>query len=160
MSQGDTEPPTSSSRRRAISILGLIVLPALAAVAVVLWAAEDRSAFGDATIDDVEQGIAAAGLQVCSQFDDPEGTANQAVRSRQYVLARNCDESVTGLLSVDEFNDVAHRDAAARNHEHHNRPRASGVVYTLGRNVVFVFGSCDHEIQEQLNDVLRDLGAR
>jgi hypothetical protein len=148
-------------RRRAVNVLALIVLPALAALAAVLWAAESRHAFDadEGSIEDVERRITAAGLQLCTTVEDPEGTANQAVRSRQYVVAEDCGDD-TGELAVDEFEDVAHRDAAARNHEHHNRPRASGAVYTYGIATVLVFGSSDDDIQDQLNDLLRAAGAR
>ena len=95
---------------------------------------------GRGVIEDVERRITSAGLQLCSTVDDPQGSANQAVRSRQYVVAEDCGTD-TGQLAVDEFEDVAHRDAAARNHEHQSRPRASGVVYTYGITTVLVFGS-------------------
>jgi hypothetical protein len=151
----------SGGRRRAVNVLSLIVLPALAALAAVLWAAEGRHVFdaGEGSIEDVERRITAAGLQLCTAVEDPEGTANQAVRSRQYVVAEDCGDD-TGELTVDEFEDVAHRDAAARNHEHQIRPRASGVVYTYGIATVLVFGSSDDDIQDQLNDILRAAGAR
>lgn len=142
-------------------MLALIVLPALAALAAILWAAEGRHAFdaGEGSIEDVERRITSAGLQLCSTVDDPEGTANQAVRSRQYVVAEDCGGD-TGQLAVDEFEDVAHRDAAARNHEHQSRPRASGVVYTYGITIVLVFGSSDDDIQDELDQILRAAGAR
>ena len=71
-----------------------------------LWAAEGRHAFdaGEGSIEDVERRITSAGLQLCTKFDDPEGTANQAVRSRQYVVAEDCGDD-TGELAVDEFED-------------------------------------------------------
>jgi hypothetical protein len=142
-------------------VLALLVLPALAALAAVLWAAEGRHTFdaGEGSIEDVERRITSAGLQLCTTVDDPEGTANQAVRSRQYVVAEDCGDG-TGELAVDEFEDVTHRDAAARNHEDQTRPRASGVVYTYGITTVFVFGSSDDDIQNKLDEILRAAGAR
>jgi hypothetical protein len=153
--------PPKRKRRQAVNVLALVVLPALAALAAVLWAAEGRHAFdaGEGSIEDVERRITSAGLQLCTTVDDPEGTANQAVRSRQYVVAEDCGDD-TGELAVDEFEDVTHRDAAARNHEHQTRPRASGVVYTYGITTVFVFGSSDDDIQNQLDEILRAAGAR
>jgi hypothetical protein len=153
--------PPERKRRLAVNVLALVVLPALAALAAVLWAAEERHAFDadEGSIEDVERRITAAGLQLCTSVDDPQGTANQAVRSRQYVVAEECDDD-TGQLAVDEFEDVAHRDAAARNHEHQTRPRASGVVYTYGITTVFVFGSSDDDIQERIDGILRAAGAR
>jgi hypothetical protein len=144
-----------------INVLALIVLPALAALAAILWAAEGRHAFdaGEGSIEDVERRITSAGLQLCTTFDDPDGTANQAVRSRQYVVAENCGGD-TGEMAVDEFEDVAHRDAAARNHEQQSRPRATGVVYTYGKTTVLVFGSSDDDIQDELDSILRAAGAR
>jgi hypothetical protein len=152
---------TTSRGRRAVNALSLIVLPAVAALAAVLWAAEGRHAFdaNEGSIEDVERRITAAGLQLCTTVEDPGGTANQAVRSRQYVVAEDCGDD-TGQLAVDEFEDVAHRDAAARNHEHQTRPRASGVVYTYGVTTVFVFGSSDDDIQDRLDEILRAAGAR
>jgi hypothetical protein len=152
---------TTSRGRRAVNALSLIVLPAVAALAAVLWAAEGRHAFDadDGSIEDVERRITAAGLQLCTTVEDPRGTANQAVRSRQYVVAEDCGDD-SGQLAVDEFEDVAHRDAAARNHEHQTRPRASGVVYTYGVTTVFVFGSSDDDIQDRLDEILRAAGAR
>jgi hypothetical protein len=153
--------PPKRKPRQAVNVLALVVLPALAALAAVLWAAEGRHAFdaGEGSIEDVERRITSAGLQLCTTVDDPEGTANQAVRSRQYVVAEDCGDD-TGELAVDEFEDVTHRDAAARNHEHQTRPRASGVVYTYGITTVFVFGSSDDDIQNQLDEILRAAGAR
>ncbi|HEY9349430.1 MAG TPA: hypothetical protein VIP75_01970 [Acidothermales bacterium] len=156
----DLRPPTRR-RRQVINVLALIVLPALAALAAVLWAAEGRHAFdaGEGSIEDVERRITSAGLQLCSTVDNPDGTANQAIRSRQYVVAESCGGD-SGQLAVDEFEDVAHRDAAARNHEHQSRPRASGVAYTYGTTTVFVFGSSDDDIQNELDLILRAAGAR
>jgi hypothetical protein len=153
--------PPKRKRRQAVNVLALLVLPALAALAAVLWAAEGRHTFdaGEGSIEDVERRITSAGLQLCTTVDDPEGTANQAVRSRQYVVAEDCGDG-TGELAVDEFEDVTHRDAAARNHEHQTRPRASGVVYTYGITTVFVFGSSDDDIQNKLDEILRAAGAR
>jgi hypothetical protein len=84
----DLQPP-KRKRRHAVNVLALVVLPALAALAAVLWAAEERHAFdaGEGSIEDVERRITTAGLQLYSTVEDPEGTANQAVRSSALIVA-------------------------------------------------------------------------
>ncbi|MDN5931195.1 MAG: hypothetical protein L0I24_09045 [Pseudonocardia sp.] len=158
---GTGAPVDSPRAERPVAWLVVTVALLVAVVVVVLltWAAQPRSDFSSGSFAEVEAAFGAAGLQVCTADEAPDPLANQAVATRTYELATACPADPATVV-VDRFADVAHRDAAARHFEILNRPRGSGVVYTLGDTTIFVPGSGDHEVQERLGAALRSADAR
>ncbi|MGH9025408.1 MAG: hypothetical protein ACRDWD_04730 [Acidimicrobiia bacterium] len=126
-----------------------------------LAACGERSDFDiDASLADIEDAITNGGLEICDTVEDDDGQANEAVESRQYVVAFDCDSDDTVQVVVDEFDDAEDRDGAARNFESQVRPRGYGVVWTYGPFTIFTFGERDDAVEEQLTDNLDDLGAK
>ena len=125
-----------------------------------LAACTDRASFDDrASFADIEDAITGGGLEICETADDDDGQANQATASRQYEVAFDCGSDDIVPVVVDEFGDAADRDAAARNFESQVRPRGYGAVWTYGPFTIFTFGERDDAVEEDLTDVLDELGA-
>ena len=61
---------------------------------------------------------------------------------------------------VDRFDDVGHRDGAARHFESLLRPRGDGAVWTLGPFTLFANGGRDDDVMERLTTSLDDAGDR
>lgn len=130
------------------------------AALVLIAACGDRADFDtEASFSDVEDAITDGGLEICDAVNGDDGRANQAVESRQYEVAFDCDRDDTVPVDVDEFDDVDDRDAAARNFEVQVRPRGYGSVWTYGPFTIFTFGERDDAVEEQLTDILDELGA-
>lgn len=151
--------------RTPSAVAGIAVAAAVGAVALALvlalvsWAAHDRSEFTAGSFAQVEAAIAAAGLTVCARTEAPDPLAPGAVASRTYDVGRGCGGD-TATVVVDRFATPAARDAAAQRFESLSRPRGSGVVYTLGDTTVSIRGSGDTAVQEALDPALRAAGAR
>jgi hypothetical protein len=118
----------------------VVLLAALAALAIVQWAARPRADDGGASFAEVEQAFRTARLQVCAEDRHPAGLAPAAVESRTYDLAEHCTGALASAV-VDRYSSVSARDGAARQFESLTRPPGSGVVYTLGETTVFLQGS-------------------
>lgn len=132
------------------------------AVAALLFLAAcgDRADFDEAaSFSDIEDAITNGGLEICDAANSDDGRANQAVESRQYDVAFDCDGDATLPLDIDEYDAVSDRDAAARNFEAQARPRGYGAVWTYGPLTIFTFGERDDAVEERLTDVLDELGA-
>jgi hypothetical protein len=143
--------------------IALALVAVIAAVtAVVLWADRGRSGFASGSFADIEGAVTGGGLQICTTVDRPSGQANQAVHSRQYEIGTSCPPSSgnSASMTVDQFSTQDARDAAVRGFEVQNRPRASGVAYTYRAFSIFVRGSSKDEVQDRLNVLLLQLGAR
>lgn len=135
-------------------------LVALAVGALLCGGCGARSAFGDASFSEVEAAFQQAGLQMCLSEVAAGGHANLAVRSRTYEVAADCTGDDRAQVVVDEFDDVEHRDAAVRSFEVSVRPRGSGAAWTYGRTSVFVFGTSDDPVFEQVSQGLDEVGAQ
>jgi hypothetical protein len=118
-----------------------------------------RSTFGDASFSEVEDAFQQAGLRICQSEAVAGGLANLAVRSRTYEVAADCAGDDRAEVVVDEFDDVDDRDAAVRSFEVSVRPRGSGAAWTYGRTSVFVFGTSDDPVFEQVTLGLDEAGA-
>jgi hypothetical protein len=130
------------------------------AALVFLAACGDRADFDRAaSFTDIEDAITNGGLEICEAENSDDGRANQAVESRQYEIAFDCDGDATLPLDIDEYDAVEDRDAAARNFESQARPRGYGAVWTYGPFTIFTFGERDDAVEERLTDVLDGLGA-
>ena len=145
----------------ALVVAALVAVVAVVA-AVVLWADRGRSAFGGGSFADVESAVTRGGLQICSTVDLPKGQANQAVHSRQYEIGLSCPppSGRSASMVVDQFSTPEARDAAVQSFEVLNRPRGSGVAYTFRSFSIFVRGSSQDVVQDRLNVLLSELGAR
>jgi hypothetical protein len=145
-----------------VALVVALVAVVAAVLAVVLYADRGRSGFGGGSFADIEGAVTRGGLQICSTVDRPEGQANQAVHSRQYEISTTCPPSSGNAASlvVDQFSSQEDRDAAVRGFEVQNRPRASGVAYTYRSFSIFIRGSSEDQVQDRLNVLLRQLGAR
>ena len=137
--------------------VGLVSL--LAVLALVQWAGHGRAPFGADAGDLVEQAVRSAGLQVCSSVEEPGGWAAGAVAGRAYEVAADCSGGRATVV-VDRFGTAAGRDSAARRFESLLRPRAGGVVLTLGDATVLVQGAGDGDARGRLVAALRAAGAR
>jgi len=136
---------------------GWVALLALSAVATGCGA---RASFGDGSFGEIEDAFKQGGLQICTHHKEDDGLANQAVQSRTYGLALDCDTDDRAQVTVDEFDDVDDRDAAVRGFEVSVRPRGSGAAWTYGRTSIFVFGTSDDPVFDQVATTLDDdLGA-
>lgn len=145
---------------------------AAAALAVLVggtawWAGHERSS-APGSFPQVEAAFTAAGLTVCSSSAAADPLAPGALASRSYVVGASCGgdggsgsgTGDTATVVVDEFATPAERDAAARRFEALGRPRASGVVLTLGDTTVSVQGSGDTAVTRALTGALRAAGGR
>jgi hypothetical protein len=152
---------TAQGLRAGVVAVGIFVALALVLV-IAAWSATERAPFRSGaagSFAQVEAAITGAGLVICRRTDDPGGQANQAVASRSYEVALDCSDQRTSLV-VDRFADAGDRDAAARAFEGLNRPRAGGVVYTLGDSVIYQRGTGEDEVGERLGAALTQAGAR
>lgn len=129
---------------------------------VVLVGCAGRAPFDDRTFGDVERALADGDLSVCTRSSDPDGLANQALVTRTYVVALDCDgaDDDRVRLVVDRFDDVEHRDGAARHFESLLRPRGDGVVWTWGPFTLFANGARDDDVMARVTDALDQAGAR
>ncbi len=100
------------------------------------------------------------GLDVCAVARDPDGLANEAIDTRTYTVALDCDGGARVRLIVDRFDDVAARDGAAQQFEVRTRPRSDGVVWTWGPYTLFANGARDDDVMERLTEALDDAGAK
>jgi hypothetical protein len=135
-------------------------LVALAVGALLCGGCGARSAFGDASFSEIENGFRQADLRICESEATDGGHASLAVRSRTYEVAADCAGDDRAQVVVDEFDDVDHRDAAVRSFEVSVRPRGSGAAWTYGRTSVFVFGTSDDPVFEQVTRGLDEVGAQ
>ena len=131
----------------------------VAAVALLVGACGTRAPFSDSSFDEIEDAFRDGGLRICATDDVAGGIANMAVRSRTYEVGANCTDDDRAQVAVDEFDDVDDRDAAVRNGESLVRPRGSGAVWTFGATSIFVFGTSDDPVFEQVTQALDDVGA-
>ncbi|MDF2967050.1 MAG: hypothetical protein K0Q93_828 [Nocardioidaceae bacterium] len=133
---------------------------ALAVGALLCGGCGARSAFGDASFGEIEDAFRQVGLEICESETADDGLASLAVRSRSYEVAADCTGDDRAQVVADEFDDVDHRDAAVRTFEVSVRPRGSGAVWTYGRTSVFVFGTSDDPVFEQVTRGLDEAGAQ
>jgi hypothetical protein len=125
---------------------------------VALAACGERDPFERRTFSEIEQSFTDEGLNICAEARD-NNHANQAVSSRQYRVAIDCQTDDDAKVVVDEFAEAEDRDAAARNFEVQARPRAGGQVYTLGRFAVLVSGQLDDDVVDRVTKALKGIGA-
>lgn len=152
--------PAPGVGTRPAVLAGAVALGALVLVLLVVqWSGHPQAPFRPGPIDAVDAVVEAAGLEVCSVTDEPDPRANQAIASRTYSVAVSCP-APGALVVVDQFADVSHRDATARDLTARTRPRGSGVVYTFGDLTVLVEGAGEDEVQDRLDAALREAGAR
>lgn len=128
----------------------------------VLTACAGRAPFDDTSFADVERTLTTGALAVCSRSVDRDGLANQAVATRTYLVAFDCDDGTDDSvrLVVDQFDDAEHRDGAARHFESLLRPRGDGAVWTWGPFTLFANGARDDDVMESITDALDRAGAR
>ncbi len=134
---------------------------ALLAMSCLATACGSRASSGDGSFGEIEDAFDRGGLQVCAHHEVDDGLANQAEQSRTYDVALDCDSDDRAQVTVDEFDDVDDRDAAVRGFEVSVRPRGSGAAWTYGQTSIFVFGTSDDAVFEQVATTLDDdLGAQ
>lgn len=134
-------------------------LVALAVGALLCAGCGARAEFGDASFTEVEDAFRQADLRICESEAVAGGLANLALRSRTYGVAADCTGDDRAEVVVDEFDDADDRDAAVRSFEASVRPRGSGAAWTYGRTSVFVFGTSDDTVFEQVARGLDEAGA-
>jgi len=140
-----------------VTRFGALVAVGLIAI---LGACGERDSFDqEASFADIEAAITNGGLDICESSPDDDGYANEATASHELVVAFDCDSDDTVGMTIDEFDDVDARDAAARNFEVQVRPRGHGVVWTYDQFTIFTFGERDDDVEEKLTDILDELGA-
>ncbi len=118
-----------------------------------------RADFGDQRLSDVRAALGTGDLDICSETRRPDGLANEAIETRIYTVAIDCDEDRI-RLTVDRFDDAEARDGAARQFEGLTRPRSDGVVWTWGPYTLFANGARDDDVMERLTDALHAAGAK
>lgn len=118
-----------------------------------------RADFGDQRLSEVRSGLRSGGIEICSETRRPDGLANEAIETRIYTVAIDCDDERI-RLTVDRFDDAEARDGAARNFESLTRPRSDGVVWTFGPYTLFANGARDDVVMERLTDALDAAGAK
>ncbi|MGZ8761722.1 MAG: hypothetical protein ACXW2Y_00180 [Acidimicrobiia bacterium] len=128
-------------------------------VAVVAACGPGRAEFGDEQLSDVRGALGAGGLEICTETRDPDGLANEAIETRVYAVAIDCNAERVRLV-VDRFDDADARDGAARQFEGLTRPRSDGVVWTWGPYTLFANGARDDDVMERLTTALDDAGAK
>jgi hypothetical protein len=146
-------------RPRLAAAVAALALP------VVVTACAGRAPFDDPEASGpgfaaIEQALTADGLAVCGRSTDPNGLANQAVATRTYSVALDCERGDPVRVLVDRYDDVAHRDGAARHFESLLRPRGDGAVWTWGPFTLFANGGRDDDVMERLTTSLDRAGAR
>jgi hypothetical protein len=136
------------------------LLAGVLAAAIVAGCGSRDSFDQEASFADIEDATTNGGLEICETVDDADNeAANQAIASRDYVVAFDCDGDNNVPLAIDEFDSADERDAAARNFESQVRPRGYGAVWTYDQFTIFTSGERDDAVEEQLTDILDDLGA-
>ena len=117
------------------------------------------SGFQGGSFTDVERALQDRGLHICHTVDATSVRADQAVETRAYDVALDCEDGGMARVVVDRFTSQDDRDSAVHNLEVLVRPRGSGVAYRYHRFSVFVRGSSDDRVQDRINEALRAIGA-
>jgi hypothetical protein len=137
-----------------------LVAAATLVVALAAGCGAGRADFGDLRMSDVRNALRNGDLQICGEAREPDGLANEAIETRIYTVAIDCDSGERVRLIVDRFDSSDDRDGAAQQFEVLTRPRSDGVVWTWGPFTLFVNGARDDGVMERLTDALDDAGAK
>jgi hypothetical protein len=137
----------------------VLVIMAVVVISLVI-AANKRAQFGRGSFDNIEAALRTNSMKICATKDNPNGSANQSVETRQYDVALLCPSRNDAQVIVNEFGSRDDRDAAMRNIEVLVKPRGSGVAYTYAQFTVFVQGSSADSVQDRIDRALRAIGAK
>ncbi len=120
----------------------------------------EHAAFAGGSFPEIEHAMQAKGLHICHTENVPDGQANQAVESRRYDIAFDCESGDLAHVVIDKFSNRDDRDAALRNFEVLVRPAGNGAAYSYKSFSIYVTGSSDDQTQDRINTILRELGAK
>ena len=140
-----------------VAILGCVFVVLLL---ITMVGGGDRAAFSGGSFTEIERAMQAKDLHICHTENVPDGQANQAVESRRYDVAFDCESGEIAQVVVDKFTSRDDRDTALRNFEVLVRPTGNGAAYSYKSFSIYVAGPSDDQTQDRINTILRKMGAK
>ena len=115
--------------------------------------------FSGGSFTKVERSMQAKGLHICHTVDRKPGVAEGSLESRRYDVAFDCQNDIPVHVLVNRYEHRDDRDSALHNLETLIRPD-DGSSYSYGRFSILVTGRPDDKAQQQIDRVLRSIGAK